>query len=319
VTTAAKAPSWYRSVFNLDFGFRNLMLLAALAVLALVLLIVRELLAGSRLAWHQFGIHFFFGSEWDPVSGAFGAFPFIYGTLVSSLIALVIAVPLALAVAVFVTEMCPTALRKPIAYATELLAAIPSVIYGLWAIFVLVPLVRVYLEPWLTRYFAWTGLFTGPAYGIGMLAAGIVLAIMIIPIISSISREVLAVVPQHQREAALALGATRWEMVRMAVLRNARAGIVGAIILGLGRALGETMAVTMVIGNNPQIAKSLLAPGYSMASVIANEFAEATGDVYRSALLEIGLALFIVTIIVNIVAGLMVWTVTRGTPARTHA
>jgi phosphate transport system permease protein len=319
VTTAAKAPSWYRSVFNLDFGFRNLMLLAALAVLALVLLIVRELLAGSRLAWRQFGIHFFFGSEWDPVSGVFGAFPFIYGTLVSSLIALVIAVPLALAVAVFVTEMCPPALRKPIAYATELLAAIPSVIYGLWAIFVLVPLVRIYLEPFLTKYFGWTGLFTGPAYGIGMLAAGIVLAIMIIPIISSISREVLAVVPQHQREAALALGATRWEMVRMAVLRNARAGIVGAIILGLGRALGETMAVTMVIGNNPQITKSLLAPGYSMASVIANEFAEATGDVYRSALLEIGLALFIVTIIVNVVAGLMVWTVTRGTPARAHA
>jgi phosphate transport system permease protein len=319
VTTATKAPSWYRSVFNFDSGFRNLMLLAALAVLAIVLLIIRELLEGSALAWHQFGIHFFFGSEWDPVSGTFGAFPFIYGTLVSSLIALVIAVPLALAVAVFVTEMCPTPLRKPIAYATELLAAIPSVIYGLWAIFVLVPLVRVHLEPWLTKYFGWTGLFTGPAYGIGMLAAGIVLAIMIIPIISSITREVLAVVPQHQREAALALGATRWEMVRMAVLRNARAGIVGAIILGLGRALGETMAVTMVIGNNPQIVKSLLAPGYSMASVIANEFAEATGDVYRSALLEIGLALFIVTIIVNIMAGLMVWTVTRGTPARAHA
>ena len=318
VTTAAKA-SWYRSVFNPDSGFRNLMLLAALTVLAIVLLIVRELLAGSALAWRQFGIHFFFGSEWDPVSGAFGAFPFIYGTLVSSLVALAIAVPLALAVAVFVTEMCPLPLRKPIAYATELLAAIPSVIYGLWAIFVLVPLVRVYLEPWLTKYFGWTGLFTGPAYGVGMLAAGIVLAIMIIPIISSITREVLAVVPQHQREAALALGATRWEMVRVAVLRNARAGIVGAIILGLGRALGETMAVTMVIGNNPQIVKSLLAPGYSMASVIANEFAEATGDVYRSALLEIGLALFIVTIIVNIFAGLMVWTVTRGTPARANA
>jgi phosphate transport system permease protein len=215
--------------------------------------------------------------------------------------------------------MCPRALRRPISYATELLAAIPSVIYGLWAIFVLVPLVRIYLEPWLAKYFGWTGLFGGPAYGIGMLAAGMVLAIMIIPIISSITREVLAVVPQHQREAALALGATRWEMVRMAVLRNARAGIVGAIILGLGRALGETMAVTMVIGNNPQIVKSLLAPAHTMASVIANEFAEATDDLHRSALIEIGLALFIVTIVVNILASLMVWTATRGMPARTHA
>jgi phosphate transport system permease protein len=317
--TTTKPTSWVRSVFNLDAVFRNLMLLAALVVLGIVFLIIRELLTQSALAWHKLGIHFFFGSQWDPVSGAFGALPFIYGTLVSSLLALIIAVPLSLAVAVFVTEMCPLPLRKPISYATELLAAIPSVIYGLWAYFVLVPLVRTYLEPWLAKYFGWTGLFSGPAFGIGMLAAGIVLAIMIIPIISSISREVLAVVPQHQREAALALGATRWEMVRTAVLRNARAGIVGAIILGLGRALGETMAVTMVIGNNPQIVKSLLAPAHSMASVIANEFAEAADDLHRSALIEIGLALFIVTIIVNILAGLMVWTVTRGTPARRHA
>lgn len=319
VKAAPAAPSWQRSVFNLDFAFRTLMLLAALTVLGIVFLIVRVLLLQSYLAWHKLGIHFFFGSEWDPVSGAFGALPFIYGTLVSSLIALVIAVPLAIAVAVFVTEMCPVPLRKPISYATELLAAIPSVIYGLWAIFVLVPLVRVYLEPWLTKYLGWTGLFSGPAYGIGMLAAGIVLAIMIIPIISSITREVLSVVPQHQREAALALGATRWEMVRVAVLRNARAGIVGGIILGLGRALGETMAVTMVIGNNPQISRSLLAPAHTMASVIANEFAEASDDLHRSALIEIGLALFIVTIIVNILAGLLVWTVTRGMPARTRA
>ncbi|HEV2697840.1 MAG TPA: phosphate ABC transporter permease subunit PstC [Terriglobales bacterium] len=319
VTTTTKAPPWYRSLLNLDFAFRNLMLLAAATVLIIVLLILRELVQRSAVAWHAFGLHFFFGSQWDPVSGAFGALPFIYGTLVSSLIALVIAVPLAVAVAVFVTEMCPRPLRRPIAYATELLAAIPSVIYGLWAVFVLVPLLRVYVDPLLAKYFGWTGLFSGPAYGIGMFAAGTVLAIMIIPIISSIAREVLAVVPQHQREAALALGATRWEVVRMAVLRNARAGIVGAVILGLGRALGETMAVTMVIGNNPQIAKSLLAPGHTMASVIANEFAEATDDLHLSALMEIGLALFIVTIIVNILAGLMVWTVTRGTPARAHA
>jgi phosphate transport system permease protein len=295
-----------------------LVTVAALAVLAIVGLIVVELMQQSALAWQKFGIHFFFGSDWDPVSGSFGAVPFIYGTIVSSVVALVIAVPLAVAVAVFVTEMCPRGLRKPIAYATELLAAIPSVIYGLWAIFILVPLLRTHINPILTKLLGWTGLFAGPDYGYSMFAAGVVLAIMITPIISSIAREVLSVVPQQQREAALALGATRWEMVRMAVLRNARAGILGAIILGLGRALGETMAVTMVIGNNPHVAKSLLAPGYTMASMIANEFAEATDDLYKSALMEVGLALFIVTIIVNILAGLMVWTVTRGTPARAH-
>ena len=317
--TAQKAPSWRRSVFNLDAGFHGLVLVTALTVLGIVGLIVAELLQRSSLAWQRFGIHFFFGSEWDPVFGSFSALPFVYGTVVSSFVAVVIAVPLAVAVAVFVTEMCPRPLRKPISFASELLAAIPSVIYGLWAIFVLVPILRINVEPWLIKYFAWTGLFTGPAYGIGMLAAGVVIAIMIIPIISSITREVLTVVPQHQREAALALGATRWEMVRIAVLRNARAGIVGAVILGLGRALGETMAVTMVIGNRPEIAKSLLAPSYTMASVIANEFAEATDDLYRSALMQIGLALFIVTIVVNILAGLLVWTVTRGTPARANA
>ena len=319
VTAGVKTPGWHRSIWNLDFGFRGLMLLAALAVLGIVGLILAELLQQSSLAWHKFGFHFFIASEWDPVSGVFGAFPFIYGTLVSSLIALVIAVPLAVAVAVFVTEMCPRPLRKPISYATELLAAIPSVIYGLWAMFVLIPLLRIHVNPLFTKYLDWTGLFTGPDYGYSMFAAGVVMAIMIVPIISSITREVLVVVPQHQREAALALGATRWEMVRVAVLRNARAGILGAVILGLGRALGETMAVTMVIGNRPEIVKSLLAPGYTMASVIANEFAEATDDLYRSALIEIGLALFIVTIIVNILAGLMVWTVTRRTPARSNA
>ena len=233
--------------------------------------------------------------------------------------ALIIAVPLAVGVAVFITEMSPPWLRGPLAFTTELLAAIPSVIYGLWAIFVLVPLLRLYVEPWLARYFGWSGLFEGQPFGIGMLAAGVILAIMVIPIISSITREVMTAVPQQQREAVLALGATRWEMIRTGVLRNARAGIMGAVILGLGRALGETMAVTMVIGNRPEIARSLLAPGYTMASVIANEFSEATGDLYLSALVEIGLALFIVTIIVNIIAQILVWTVTRGTPARGHA
>jgi len=237
----------------------------------------------------------------------------------SSLVALVIAVPLSLGVAVFTTEMCPKRLRGPLSFFVELLAAIPSVIYGLWAIFVLVPLLSQYVQPFLASTLGWTGLFSGPPYGIGMLAAGIILAIMIIPIISSIAREVLQVVPQHQREAVLALGATRWEMIRLGVLRNARAGIVGGIILGLGRALGETMAVTMVIGNRPEISKSLFAPGYTMASVLANEFSEATGDTYLSALIEIGLALFLVTIIVNALARLMVWTVTRGQPTRGNA
>src|SRR5437899_6161377 len=318
LVTAQKAPAWHRSLFNLDSGFKGLMLLAALTVLAVVGLLLTELLQRSALAWQKFGFHFFTGSGWDPVAGDFGALPFIFGTIVSSLLALVIAVPLALAVAVFVTEMCPKPLRKPISFATELLAAIPSVSYELWARFRLVPLLRVHVAPWLMKYFSWTGLFTGPMYGYSMLAAGTVVAIMIMPRISSLTREVLAVVPQHQREAALALGATRWEMIRVGVLRNARAGIIGAIILGLGRALGETIAVTLVIGNSPQIAKSLLAPGYTMASVIANEFNEATDALYVSALIEIGLALFIVTVIVNILAQLLVWTATRGTPARSN-
>jgi phosphate transport system permease protein len=302
-----------------DRIFKVVITACGLAVLAVLVLIVYELVWRSDLSWHAFGFRFFAASDWDPVNERFGALPFIYGTLVSSLVALVIAVPLAVGVAVFTTEMCPKALRGPLSFFVELLAAIPSVIYGLWAIFVLVPLLSAYVQPFLAKTFGWTGLFEGPPYGIGMLAAGIILAIMIVPIISSITREVLMVVPQHQREGVLALGATRWEMIRVGVLRNARAGIVGGIILGLGRALGETMAVTMVIGNRPEIAKSLFAPGYTMASVLANEFSEATGDVYLSALIEIGLALFIVTIIVNALARLLVWTVTRGQPARANA
>lgn len=302
-----------------DGIFHFAMLACGLCVLALVGLIIYELMSGSRLSWHAFGLKFFFRSEWDPVNEQFGALPFVYGTLVSSMLALFLAVPLAIGVAVFITEMCPRWLKGPLAFTTELLAAIPSVIYGLWAIFVLVPLLRQYGEPFCARYLGWTGLFEGTPYGIGMLAAGIILAIMVVPIISSITREVMTAVPQQQREAVLALGATRWEMIRTGVLRNARAGILGAVILGLGRALGETMAVTMVIGNRPEIARSLFAPGYTMASVIANEFSEATGDTYLSALIEVGLALFIVTILVNILAQFLVWTVTRGTPARSHA
>jgi phosphate transport system permease protein len=294
------------------------MLACALCVLALVAVIIYELVTKSQLSWHAFGWKFFFQSEWDPVNDQFGAWPFVYGTVVSSILALALAVPLAIGVAVFITEMSPRWLRGPLAFTTELLAAIPSVIYGLWAIFVLVPILRLYVEPWLAKYLGWTGFFGGTPFGIGMLAAGIILAIMVVPIISAITREVMVAVPQQQREAVLALGATRWEMIRTGVLRNARAGILGGVILGLGRALGETMAVTMVIGNRPEIAKSLFAPGYTMASVIANEFSEATGDTYLSALVEVGLALFIVTIIVNILAQILVWTVTRGTPARAN-
>jgi phosphate transport system permease protein len=299
-----------------DRVFKSAITACGLAVLAVLFVIVFELVRGSGLSWHALGFKFFAASDWDPVNERFGALPFVYGTLVSSLVALIIAVPLSVGVSVFTTEMCPKALRGPLSFFVELLAAIPSVIYGLWAIFVLVPLLSGYVQPFLAKTLGWTGLFSGPPFGIGMLAAGIILAIMIIPIISSITREVLMVVPQHQREAALALGATRWEMIRVGVLRNARAGIVGGIILGLGRALGETMAVTMVIGNRPEIAKSLFAPGYTMASVLANEFSEATGDIYLSALVEIGLALFVVTIVVNALAQLLVWTVTRGQPAR---
>ncbi len=295
------------------------MLACGLAVLGLLVLIVYELVTRSALSWHAFGFKFFSGSDWDPVNEQFGALPFVYGTLVSSLLALIIAVPLSIGVAVFTTEMCPPILRGPLSFFVELLAAIPSVIYGLWAIFVLIPVLSHHVQPFLSSTLGWTGLFEGPPFGYSMLAAGVILAIMIVPIISSITREVLMVVPQHQREAALALGATRWEMIRIGVLRNARAGIMGGIILGLGRALGETMAVTMVIGNRPQIAKSLFAPGYTMASVLANEFSEATGNVYLSALIEIGLALFLVTIIVNAMARLLVWTVTRGQSARGHA
>jgi phosphate transport system permease protein len=302
-----------------DRVFQSAITACGLAVLGVLGLIVYELMLRSGLSWHAFGLKFFATSDWDPVNEQFGALPFVYGTLVSSLVALIIAVPLSIGVAVFTTEMCPKKLRGPLSFFVELLAAIPSVIYGLWAIFVLVPLLSEYVQPFLARTLGWTGLFSGPPYGIGMLAAGIILAIMIIPIISSIAREVLQVVPQHQREGVLALGATRWEMIRVGVLRNARAGIVGGIILGLGRALGETMAVTMVIGNRPEISKSLFAPGYTMASVLANEFSEATGDTYLSALIEIGLALFLVTIIVNALARLLVWTVTRGQPARGNA
>lgn len=302
-----------------DGVFRGAMLLSAISIFGIVLLVLWELVMKSQLTLHEFGWQFFFSRNWNPVAGKYGALPFIYGTLVSSIVALVIAVPLSVGVAVFTTEICPRGLRNAISFTVELLAAIPSVIYGLWAVFVLAPFLRDYVQPWLGNILGWTGFFSGPAYGVGMLAAGVILAIMIIPIISSVTREVLVAVPQNQREGVLALGATRWEMIRTGVLRNARIGIVGGVILGLGRALGETIAVTMVIGNRPEIARSLFAPGYTMASVIANEFSEAADDRYLSALVEIGLALFLVTLIVNALARILVWSITRGSPARAHA
>ena len=303
----------------LDVVFRYALLICSLSIIAVMVLFFYELTSRSKLSIAKFGFSFFTGKTWDPVAGNFGAMPFVYGTLVSSLVALILAVPLAVGISVFVTELCPRSLRGIISFTVELLAAIPSVIYGLWGIFVLAPILRNDVQPWLSKYLGWTGFFDGPAYGIGMLAAGIILAIMIIPIIASITREVLVAVPQSQREAVLALGATRWEMVRMAVLRNARVGIMGGIILGLGRAIGETMAVTMLIGNRPEIAKSLFAPGYTMASVIANEFSEAADDLYLSALVEIGLVLLIVTVIVNACARLLVWSITRGHSVRSNA
>lgn len=311
-----------------DRAFHWLMILCGFSIFGIVILIAYELVLKSQLAWHTLGFQFFFSAftdpethqpvYWDPVNGHFSALPFIYGTLVSSFLSLVLAVPLAIGVAIFLTEMCPRALRGFLAFITELLAAIPSVIYGLWAVFVLVPLLRQYVNPALDKYLGWTGFFndSNNPTGLGFTAAAVILAIMILPIISSLTREVMTAVPHSQREAVLALGATRWEMIRMGVLRNARIGIVGAVILGLGRALGETMAVTMVIGGTPEIHRSFLANGTSMAAVLANEYAEAVSDLHRSALTEIGLALFIVTIIVNALARLLVWAVTRGAPAR---
>jgi phosphate transport system permease protein len=312
-----------------DRGFHVLMVLCALSIFAIVVLIATELIQRSNLAWNSFGLQFFWRTYfdpstglpdyWDPVNGHFSALPFVYGTLVSSFLSLLLAVPLAIGVAIFLTEMCPGLFRGPLAFLTELLAAIPSIVYGLWAVFILVPLLREHLNPVLVSALGWTGLFSDDnPTGLGFVSAAVILAIMILPIISSLTREVMSAVPHSQREAVLALGATRWEMIRMGVLRNARIGIVGAVILGLGRALGETMAVTMVIGNSPEIHKSLLSNGSSMASVIANEFAEATSDLHRSALVEIGLALFIVTILVNAAARLLVWAVTRGAPAHNH-
>lgn len=295
-----------------DAIYRTLMLLIALFVVSIVVAMVIALAFDSTLSIRKFGFGFLTGMHWNPVKGEFGALPFIYGTVVSSLIALLISVPFSLGIAVFLVEQAPQYIARPIGFLVELLAAIPSVVYGLWGIFVLAPFLRVHVEPPLGRWLGWLPFFKGSITGIGLLTGGIILAIMITPIISAVVRDVLAAVPGTQREAALALGATKWEMI-LVVLANGAPGIAGAVILGLGRALGETMAVTMVIGNRPEISLSLFEPSYTIASAIANEFTEATEDLYLSSLVELGLILFLVTFIVNGVARLLVWNVTRKT------
>lgn len=286
----------------------------ALSVPLLVVLIAVALGIAAWPAISEVGISLVTSSVWDVGANKFGAAPALYGTVVSSAVALIIATPLAIGVAVFLSEFAPRWLRQPVAFLVDLLAAIPSVVYGLWGIFVLLPIMRENVMPFLrdTLHLGNTPFFSGPAYGPSMLAAGVILAIMALPYISAVAREVLLAVPRSQREAALALGATRWEMIRDAVIPFARSGIVGGIILGLGRALGETMAVTMVIGNRPEISASLFAPGYTMASLIANEFSEATSDLHLSALMAVGAMLFAITLIVNGIARWLVWQVGRG-------
>lgn len=295
-----------------DQLYQFVLILFGLAIPTLFFFIVWRIGEGAWLAIESFGWAFITSQEWNPVLRDFGALPFIFGTVVSSFLALAIALPLSVGLAVFLTELAPRWLAGPIAFATELLAAIPSVVYGLWGIFVLVPFLRYTIQEPLSRRFGdLIPFLEGPAYGFSMMSGAVILSIMIIPFISAVTREVLSAVPREQREAALALGSTRWEMTWQVALPYALPGIMGGAILGLGRALGETMAITMVIGNRPDIAASLFAPGYTMASVLANEFTEATGDLYLSALMEVALLLFGITIIVNILAQALVWRVAR--------
>ena len=292
-----------------EFGFRIAIGAVAMLLVVLVAAIGVELTRQSWLSIQEFGLHFWTTSKWDPVTGEFGALPFIWGTLYSSILALLIATPIALGIAVFISELSPAWLKDPLIFLTELLAAIPSIVYGLWGIFVLVPAVRQ-LEVHTPAALRALPLFSGPPLGLGMLSAALILAVMVVPFTSSIAREVLKTVPVTQREAAYALGATRFEAIRAAMF-FARTGIVGAVMLGFGRALGETMAVTMVIGNTPQVSTSLFAPQYTMAAVIANEFTEAADPLYLHALTEIGLVLFIITLLVNAGSRVLIWAMSR--------
>ncbi len=311
--SAAKPPlrDFLRRLRAGDLVAHGITFTFAASILLIAALLVIELFGQSGLSRAKFGWSFFTGSTWDPVAGDFGALPFIYGTLVTSFLALVIAVPLGLGAAIFLSEMAPQRVSDSLTFVIELLAAVPSVIYGLLGVFVLVPIMRDVVEPGLVRSFGYLPQFRGPIYGVGILTSSVVLAIMILPFIVSISREALMSVPREQREAALALGATRWESTWQAVVPFARLGIIGSVFLALARALGETMAVTMVIGNDPRINASLLAPGYSIAAVIANEFTEATADLHLSALVELGLVLFLLTMVINGFARLLIITTTR--------
>jgi phosphate transport system permease protein len=303
-----------RAFARQDLGFRLVTGAVALSLVLLVVTIGWELARQSQLSIAKFGLSFWINDIWDPVSGEFGARPFIWGTLYSSVVALMLATPVALGIAIFLSELCPAWMRQPLTFLTELLAAIPSIVYGLWGIFVLVPAVRTF-EASMPATLRQLPFFSGPPVGVGMLSAVLILAVMVIPFTSSVAREVLRAVPMSQREAAYALGATQWEAIR-AALYYARTGIIGAIMLGFGRALGETMAVTMVIGNNPQISLSLFAPQYTMAAVLANEFTEAADELYLDALIEVGLVLFVITLIVNVVSRLLIWRMNRAVTVR---
>jgi phosphate transport system permease protein len=285
---------------------RLITFLFAVSVVLVTLLLVFELWTGSALSRHKFGFHFFVTSVWDPIAGQFGALPFIYGTIVTAGISLVLAVPLGIGAAIFLAELAPARVSDILQFFIDLLAAVPSVIYGVLGVFIVIPLMRQYIQPGLKTSLGFLPLFEGPAYGVGFLTAGVVLAIMVIPYIISVSREVLLSVPREQREAALALGSTRWESTWKVVVPFARTGIMGSIFLALARALGETVAVAMVIGDSPVISASLFSPGYSIAAVIANEFAEATGDVHLQSLIELGLVLFLLTFILNGLARLLI-------------
>ncbi|MBL8007464.1 MAG: phosphate ABC transporter permease subunit PstC [Ignavibacteria bacterium] len=294
-----------------DILFENLTLVFALIIIGLVIYIAVEMFIDSSESRDRFGFGFIFSSEWDPVKEEFGALPFIYGTILSSIIALIISLPVSIGVAVFLSEIVHKSVKTPVSFLIEILAAIPSIIYGFWGIYVLAPFMRTTVQPMLQSVFGFLPFFKGQMFGTGLLTASVILAIMITPIISSITRDILNAIPVSQREAAYALGATKWEAIKMALL-NARSGILGGSVLGLGRAIGETMAVTMVIGNKAQIKASLFEPAYSMASVIANEFAEASGSMHISSLIEIGLILFGVTFVINSLARLLIYSVTRN-------
>jgi phosphate transport system permease protein len=301
-----------------DQVFKLITLLFALAIAGLVVLMIVEMARDSTLSFDKFGPSFIWSEVWDPVREQFGALPFIYGSAVSSIIGLIIAVPVSIGVSVFLVEHAPRSLSTPVSFLVQLLAAIPSVVYGLWGIFVLAPFLRDTVYPRIQSAFGFLPLFKGTPNGLGLMTAGIILSIMIIPIVTAVATDVMRAVSRTQPEAALALGATKWEATWI-VIQNARSGITGAVILGLGRAIGETMAVTMVIGNRPQISASLFDPSYTIASAIANEFTEATTETYRHALVEMGLILFVITFVINAFARLLVWGVTRGKGKGAHA